>query len=515
MKTITVLLFLIPSIILNAQINETNASLYTWKGKKTVSAPGFVVLNSGKKLEGEIILKGSSAEVTGLVFTGEGKTVDFPMTALKSYGLNVGGGTQAGVTGRSNGKLQCDHNEDLFRWRDQGEVMGKQLQNTKPRTGYVIKRDGTKIEGTLQIKKVDGVISEFKITGESGKYKLPSAEIARYGLMMTIAELTKNGEKVYKDAARNFNQGQINLKDGKTLNGLVAFKDRTYINPNKPGAGYKYNGLYFSEDKTSLVKTFSAGEVNFIVQSIEGKDLKYSPYSGGFVAENAMDNARYRDVLKQFNIGTLILQDGTTLKGKISKASPKSVNYKSDNGTITQYSADKVKRFDVTVENEQKSVVNIENILTEEYFNGQTFQVYINPKPTTINQKRTDLAQSATGLISSGAAAAVVNQDEKKQGYESTVDSLILYGTLEELKEFQMALVKLNGYNSSEELQNNSSNETAKKYDAALSLAILGKENKESIVVYYEEVILMNKTTGETYVLIKEKDTMNARLEGY
>ncbi len=149
-----------------AQTNETSSNLYVWKGKKTQFQKGYVVLKSGKKLEGKISLKGRQGSVTGVEFEGDGKEIDFPLAALKAYGLSVGGGGN-NSGGKKNpvntGAPISDNNEELYNWRDMGTVMGKVVRNTKPRSGYVIKRDGTRIEGELQIKELDGVLAEFKL----------------------------------------------------------------------------------------------------------------------------------------------------------------------------------------------------------------------------------------------------------------------------------------------------------------------------------------------------------------
>jgi hypothetical protein len=48
---------------------------------------GYVVLKSGKRLEGKISLHGSSSAVNEIEFEGDGKELKFPAASLKSYGL--------------------------------------------------------------------------------------------------------------------------------------------------------------------------------------------------------------------------------------------------------------------------------------------------------------------------------------------------------------------------------------------------------------------------------------------
>ncbi len=503
--------FVIFFFILNsglAQINDT-PNLFSWKGKKTVSQKGYVVLKSDKKLDGFITLKGAVSNITGLHYSGDGKEIDFPMSALKSFGVIVAENSNA--LGSVNiGAAVCDHNEELFVWGGEQVVMDKVVQSTKTRKGYIIKRDGSRVEGDLQLKKSEGEIVLAKIKTPSGKQKIPFNQVSNYGLLLTIAELTKSGDKKYKDEARNFYEGEVSLLNGEIKKGLIAFKKKTYINPNKPSLGYKYQGVYFAENKDAIIKTFKYVEV----KSIKHQELSYSPYKGGFVAENAMDNAKYRNKLKLFNKGTLTLFDGTKLVGEVALVNQKSARYKSSAGVINLYDSEKVKRFDVIVEGKAKAITNIDNKLTEEFYRGTTFLAYDNPSPTTINQKKTNSARSLVSLSTSFTSAIVISNDAKKQGYETNLDSIVMNSSAEKLKKYRATLVALNGYKTSEELQDKSTNETAKKYDAVLGLAIAGKEAREKIVVYFDEIILKNLKTQETVLLYKDKKDLNAKLEG-
>ena len=178
------------------------------------------------------------------------------------------------------------------------------------------------------------------------------------------------------------------------------------------------------------------------------------------------------------------------------------------------FKSKEIKRFDVKVEGEQKAMITIDGKLTEEFYKGTTFFAYDNPTSSTINEKRTNTARSLVGMSTSLTSAIVISEDEKKNGYETNLDSLVMYSSIENLKKYRQTIVALNGYSTSEELQDKSSNETAKKYDAALGLAIGGKEAKEKIVIYYDEIILKNIKTNETYLLYKDKKDLNGKLEG-
>lgn len=507
---ITLSLFIFLSI--SAQTNESNASLYIWKKKKTEHQNGYVVLKSGKRLEGTISLKGAKENVIGIQFIGDGKEIDFPITALNAYGLNISGGSSH--NGNKNivntASVICETDPKLFVWRDQGEVMGKKITNTKPQNGYIIKRDGSRIEGKLQLKKTDGILSQIRITSAVGKLKLKTPEVASYGLLMTVNELTKNGEKTYKDKAKNFETGSVHLKNGEVLNGLVAFRKREYLDQNKTWKGYKYQGFFFAENSNSTVKTYSNNEIEYITHA----QLKYSPYDGGFISETELDNVSFVNKLKEFNTGILTLKNGNKLEGAVALVNKESARIKLPNGTIKLYQVNEINRFDVMVEGEKKAVINNDELLTEELFNGKTFWVYKNPRPTHINQFKTDMAGGALSLGTSATSATIISKDAKKHGYETNLDSVILNSSAERLEEIRGAFLKLQGYKTSQELQDRSSNESAKKYDTALSLAIAGKKARDSVKVYYNEYVLINKNTNERYILYKKKKEVNAQLEG-
>ena len=256
-----------------AQTNESDPSLYTWKGKKTVASPGYIVLKSGKQVNGNLSLIGKPGALSKIILVENGKELTLPLSAVTAYGLGYERSTTTnGVkTGGISGP-QCDHNPELFLWRDMGEQMGKKIENTKPRNGYIIDRSGNRTDGELQLKRIDGRLAEFKLKASSGKMKMTPAQVANYGLTMTIAELTKNGEKTYKDEARNYHEGSVTLKDGTTKSGYLAFRKRDYINQNKPGMGYKYDGIFFTEKKDGYLKTYPSNELSYVSQKVAGEE---------------------------------------------------------------------------------------------------------------------------------------------------------------------------------------------------------------------------------------------------
>ena len=516
MRITSLVLFVFAYVMAVSQVNDSPLSAYEWKGKKTTLSPGYVILNSGKKLEGEISLSGKNGNVTGIYFEGDGKEINFPLSAIKSYGLDVAnnaGGTQA--DGYYSGPIICDNNEDLFTWRDMGVQMGKQINNTKPRNGYVIKRDGTEIEGQLQIKKVNGQFHEFEVKAESGKFKIPARDVGHYGLQMHMAELNKNGEKNYNDEAKNFHKGNIILVGGKKIEGFVAFKEKQPINSNRPGEGDKYNGMYYAKDENAYVKSYSDNQVIAITQVINGEEVIYSPYEGGFVASTAMDNAKYVNKTKAFNEGVLTLADGTKEIGDIAISSDVKINFRGEDGLIKAFSPKDVKKLKVEIGGETYHYISAEDLFTEELFNGKTFWVYENPRPTTVNERKTNAANNMMNLGTSLASSAVLNQTEKSMGTDMNLDSIVRSSSTADIIKAREDMARLYGFNSVEEMETKGiPDNNAAKLDAALQLELASRQNNSGIVIYYEEIIVINKNTQERIVLYKDKDLMNDKLEG-
>lgn len=516
MKKVLILTYLILCIVYtHAQTNEADASLYQWKGSKTVYQPGYIVLKSGKVVLGEISLRGKPNALKEIAFIEKDKEIKFPLSALQAYGL----GSERPDPNQPNKSAQsfgpvCDNNENLFVWRDMGEQMGKKIQNTKPRNGYVITKSGLKHTGDLQLKKVDGVLDQFKIKTSEGKFKLKPSEVSHYGLNMTIAELTKDGKKDYGDEARNFHKGSVQLKNGQELTGFIAFRKKIYINPNKPGMGYKYMGIFFAEKESDFLRTYPNEELEYVTQNVDGESITYSPYEGGFVASDEMDKVKFRDDLKELNPGTLTLADGSVLTGMVAKIDKTALNFKSEDGIIKKYNTAEIKRFDVEIDGEKRAVINLDNELTEELFAGTKFWAYINPNPTHVNERKTSMAQGLTTTATSMTGAIIMSEDQKDKGYDFNIDSFILASSLEELKATQKELWRVHKVSNSSEMQDGSANESAKKLDFSLELAIAGKEASASMKIYYEEVVLINKETNEKYILYDNKKELNSQLEG-
>ncbi len=260
--------------ILTAQNSETPLTDYQWKRNKTKKEAGFVVLKSGKRLEGTIILKGSKAGINEVIFEGDGKKIDFPVAALKSYGLlresAVSGGST--TTAVASGPIS-DSPESMYEWLDGGTVMGKKVENSKKREGYVILKDGTRHDGELRLRKKDGVILTYIVRAKGKKkQKGKMAEVARYGY--TVSEEQVKQENLEK-LADDFYNGSVTTADGTTT-GKVS-----QVNIS----GKFYAKKILLKDAAGKLSEYDSKTVTSFTQEIDGETKKYIIYDDAFIEE--------------------------------------------------------------------------------------------------------------------------------------------------------------------------------------------------------------------------------------
>lgn len=403
-----------------AQTNESPAGAYQWKKNKTELQDGYVVLKSGKKMEGKISLKGSPTSVSEIEFIGEGKEVDFPMGSLKSYGLI---GVNPNASARVTGGPVNESPESMYEWRDMGVVMSKKIESTTPREGYMVLKDGTRYEGEMKLRRKDGVLEDFEIKTASGKQKADASKVAKYGYTVSQEEVA-----------------QLNLS-----------KD---VKKSFPGTIYTGSG--------SL-----AGEI--------------------------------------------------TIKPSASRFSSEKIIFTGRDGKLIEYDPKTINGFAVTSKGKETHFTSLENLFVKELFKGKTFQVYMNPKPTSINKFATSLAKNAAQIGTAAAASAVVNADAKKNNYTTNLDSIIRVSSTEDLITLRDAWAQAAGYDNADDALEQSDNESLKANIGALELAIAGREvaNSEGGILN-EEWVIFNRITNEKTIVFKSefKDQIDALLFG-
>jgi len=422
MKLFITLLVYLAVVVVHAQTNESPAGAYQWKRGKTDFQQGYVVLKSGKRMDGKISLIGSADYVTEVAYEGDGKELKFPVASLKSYGLT---NVNPNATTSVGGAPVNESPESMYEWRNMGIVMGKAIESTIPRNGYVLHRNGTKYEGELKLRRKDGVLEDIEVKTPSGKEKFDAKDIARYGLTISEAEVVQAKLNREQNSKRSF-PGSIITAGGKTT-----------------------------------------GEVTLM----RGPGVR--------------------------NFDRIIFKDGS--------------------GTLAEYTSTNITGFTYVNKGVETKYTVIEKVFVPEGFNGNTFQLYRNPNPTTINERATALVKSAVAVGTSAASTAVVKADQKRNDYVSNMDSVIRVSSTEELIELRDQLAQLGGYETAQEAIENSDNESLKANLGALELAIQGRQETSAPGgILNIEWVIFNKITNEKTIVYKNdyKDQIEVLLMG-
>ncbi len=393
-----------------AQSNDSPAGSYQWKKGKTELQSGYVVLKSGKKMDGKISLIGSPTNVTEIAYEGDGKDLKFPAASLKSYGLaDVNPNASTGASGAPINESP----ESMYEWRNMGIVMGKEIHSTTPRAGYVVLRTGARHEGELKLRKKAGVLEDIEVKTATGKEKFDAPQVARYGYTISQEEVQ-----------------QINL--------------------------------------AKQTKSSFTGNITMAMEKKSG-EITVVPLPGKRYVERII--------------------------------------FRNSDGKLIDHTPQSISGFDY-INNKGKKIIFtvIDKMFVAEQFNGKTFQVYLNPNPTSINEFATSLARGVMQVGTSAAAAAVVKKDQEKNNYVSNMDSVIRVSSTEQLIELRDNLASLAGYGSAQEAIDNSDNESLKANLSALELTIQGRQASSTPGgLLNEEWIIFNKITNEKTVVYKSK----------
>lgn len=482
-----------------AQRNTTPSNRYTWDGKSTVPRSGYVILRSGKKMEGMLSIKGSYDEVKVVILLVEGKEIEFKPLSLSEYGIY-------------SQPLVNDSPEELYEWRSVGETNGHAISNTKPRNGYVILASGVKLEGELQLKKVDGRLDEIRLKNDAGKGKYELSEVNNYGLILTINELTDNGKKERKDWALNFHSTTIYYEDGTDKKGFLAFQNSRMPNGFKPLENAHYSGIYYTPTFEGEISILKDQGIVKIEKKANDSLLTYVPYGDGtFVIEVPGANTLAAKAMQK---GSIKFADGTSTEGEVAMMATGAqaefytkVRFKSASGAANIYDVNKIESVVQEIDGKPVRYVKIKDYLIQVEFDGAMFAFYRNPYPTTVNKTATTLAK---GVADVGSKAAV-SEFEKGNG---DVDSVINSLSYDQLAEVEKELVKR--YGGTEEKFNEVAPDWAKNRRAAVITRMVGKQASKSVVIYKREWILMNKKTNEKVIITKDqyKDIIDGYLMG-
>jgi hypothetical protein len=398
-----------------AQKNETYAGYYNWKGKKTEFQDGYVVLKSGKKMTGKISLKGSPGAIEEFVFSDGTKEVTIPSVSIAAYGLTGFVNPEPAKPSAPPPMSVADCDPEFFIMSDVTTSNGVGMpvrSTTKPRNGYVVLRNGTRIEGELKIIYYDGNLNNFEIKNDQGKEDLFWDKVKNYGVNLTIADITDDGKKVFDEPGRNFREGTIETTDGGVRTGIVGFYRTTNIDPKQPSLGRYYSAILFTTTKTGILEPVSEANVSKVTQEVYGVRYEYMPYEVGFVEKTQFDQLDYKDETKMFQEGEITLDDGTVLQGSVlqQKGSlgwfSSSILFKDPAGNTRKYSPMTATAFTQKIDGKPTKFMGYKGAFVELMFEGNNFQLFRNPYPTSVNEFFTGLAQIGTQI------AGTVVQDE-------------------------------------------------------------------------------------------------------
>ncbi|MFK7748982.1 MAG: hypothetical protein AB8B65_11360 [Kordia sp.] len=316
-----------------------------------------------------------------------------------------------GNTTDANSGPISDSPESMYEWIDGGTVMGKKVENSEKREGYVILKDGTRHDGELRLRKKDGVIVTYIVRAEGKKkQKGKMSKVARYGYTVSEEEVKQEN---LEELADDFYAGSVETADG----------------------------------------TFS-GEVSQV------------------------------NIMGKFYAKQILLKDAA--------------------GKLSEYDTKTVTSFTQNVKGETKTYIVFEDVFIEEEFNGNTFQLFRNPNPTSTNKFLTGLVKETVAIGSNALAQEIARKDAKNNNYTTNMDSIIGVSTPEQLMAIRDGFAKLGGYNTYQEALDKSDNESLKNNINAIELALAGNKIRNSEGgLLNKEWIILNKATGEKTVVYR------------
>lgn len=449
-------------------------------------------------MDGMLSLTGNPCEIKLIILTVNGKDIEFKPASLTAFGINAE-------------PLVNETPEDLYEWKSAGEVMGKKIETTRTRPGYVVLATGERIEGELQLRKTDGVFDLIKIKSDKGKGKYGLSEVNRYGITLTINELTDGGKKIRKDWALNFHAGFVLNESGEKKEGFIAFKNAAVPNSFKPLENVVYTGIYFTEKQEGMVSNLSTSDIVEVQKKSGDSTLKYEAMGdGAFMFQVNKSTANAKVAGRMFQKGSIHIAGGTTEQGEVAQIAIRgsqfieNIRFRYPNGAVRILSTEEVERFTQIIQEKEYTFIKEKNYFIQLEFEGKVFLLYRNPFPTSVNKAMTNLAKASVEVGGSIAASEMAKSGDRKAGWgESNIDSIINNMDRDELVAAQNDI--LSRYEGSEEKLQNSGNDALVRYYNAVKIKLASKDISANVKVMNKEWIILNKKTNETSIIIKEK----------
>ncbi|HCW08998.1 MAG TPA: hypothetical protein DGG95_16705 [Cytophagales bacterium] len=294
-----------------AQTNDTPMAAYEWKKNKTIMHEGYVVLKSGKRMEGKISLVGTPVQIEKIIFNNGQNDIELPLGSVTAYGLtNFTVNATASLPSVSSKQSAVNDSPDSwYDWHKTGTVlMGKVIWASRTRPGYVVLKNGNRVEGDLEASRKDNNLWHIKVNKE----KFDADEIQNYGLKLTE-------------------------DDAQRLNAEARFQN--------PLSGYIITG---TDKQNGQLKIIDASHIMF-----RGSDNNIKPYGPSDISG-----------------------------------------------------------YGVMTKNGEVQYLSIDNQFLECKFDGKLFRVYLNPSPTTVNEKATNRARGLANFAAGAASVSVAGNSK-------------------------------------------------------------------------------------------------------
>lgn len=153
--------------------------------------------------------------------------------------------------------------------------------------GYVVKADGQRMEGTIQLKIINNDTVEVKLKdAQKEKFKFNRLDLSSFGLISMMSDA-----KIAKFPAKNFNPGYIIGSDGTKKEGKVAL--RFTLVDGEQGLRYFAKRILFESGGGQYVTYTADDNIIMVGQQIDGAENVYELYKDGFT--------------RQLSVGALVL----------------------------------------------------------------------------------------------------------------------------------------------------------------------------------------------------------------
>ena len=381
--------------------------VYDWKGAAKIKKgeevresnwqPGYVLVKSGERLVGKIMVKTVDGRIAEVRVNPEGKRKKtFATSELKEFGL-------------------------LLTVADLEKKRGEPAVKFGP--GTLELSDGQRLEGILGAASLDnGVIYTIAYAPDRDEYltsyfnrNVKRAEITIDGIPLEylsdsggftkIPTLAEYQRIQHKDDSRNPHSGSLILANGESSDGqLLLVKD----SDDGPALG----AMIFYEDGYGTF--WSASELERVRQVVDGQTRYWHSYGARLEQLPSLPEyvaKTHRDKSRNANPGEVVLRNGQILYGSVAFVKTKDkVNsielfYFDDKGVPFSYNGSDVIQVAQNFNNQTHHYIPYQDIVFVELMaQGGPYQIHANPFPERDDQFKTAVTRGLLSVLSNIAA---------------------------------------------------------------------------------------------------------------